>query len=250
MPPGKRPRITASDCASLQRILHSGGISQSGLATLLQRLRENPVECDSLYAVRKANLADFVAISRATVLPLTSGSEWTWEYLDPNKLLCLALDRSVQLRNLFTSAMERKPPTPESPWKLVIGFDAFIPGIWVSRWANAPQRASGSAAHALVVCKRSRRSFSPFPKSVHPLHTGNKLNVDRSKSTMVLSFTFLELGQAAMTEGVAWLTPICLRTNVIDEVPFDLLRELLRAKSCPHPVGFGLQSFAKKFKTP
>lgn len=45
---------------------------------------------------------------------------------------------------------------------------------------------------------------------------------------MVLSFTFLELGQAAMAEGVAWLTPICIRTNVIDKVRFDLLRERLQ----------------------
>ena len=48
--------------------------------------------------------------------------------------------------------------------------------------------------------------------------TGNKLNVDRSKSTMVLSYTFLELGQSSMTEGIAWLTPICVRTNRLDEV--------------------------------
>lgn len=50
----------------------------------------------------------------------------------------------------------------------------------------------------------------------HP--TGNKLNVDRARETMVLSFTFLELGQEAMSSGMAWLTPVCLRSNVINDV--------------------------------
>ena len=34
---------------------------------------------------------------------------------------------------------------------------------------------------------------------------------------MILSFTFLELGQEAMTSGLAWLTPICLRSNMLDK---------------------------------
>jgi hypothetical protein len=35
---------------------------------------------------------------------------------------------------------------------------------------------------------------------------------------MVVSFTFLELGQQHVTDGTAWLTPICLRTTKIDQV--------------------------------
>ncbi len=35
---------------------------------------------------------------------------------------------------------------------------------------------------------------------------------------MVLSFTFLELGQAAMMNGTAWLTPVCVRTSKIGQV--------------------------------
>ena len=34
---------------------------------------------------------------------------------------------------------------------------------------------------------------------------------------MVLSFTFLELGQIAICNGSAWLTPVCVRTTKIDE---------------------------------
>ena len=35
---------------------------------------------------------------------------------------------------------------------------------------------------------------------------------------MVLSITFVELGQAAMSSGAAWLTPICVRASLIDQV--------------------------------
>lgn len=44
------------------------------------------------------------------------------------------------------------------------------------------------------------------------------MSVVRSRHIMVLSFTFLELGQAAMTDGTAWMTPIVVRSNMIDSV--------------------------------
>lgn len=50
---------------------------------------------------------------------------------------------------------------------------------------------------------------------------------------MVLSYSFLELGQAALTDGVAWLTPVCLRSNKIDTVSGGwscCLREYLRTQ--------------------
>ncbi len=47
---------------------------------------------------------------------------------------------------------------------------------------------------------------------------GNKLKVDNKRKTMVLSFSFLELGQAALSQGLAWQTPVCLRASLIHSV--------------------------------
>jgi hypothetical protein len=47
---------------------------------------------------------------------------------------------------------------------------------------------------------------------------GNKLKVDNRRKTMVLSFSFLELGQAALSQGLAWQTPVCLRASLIHSV--------------------------------
>ncbi len=47
---------------------------------------------------------------------------------------------------------------------------------------------------------------------------GNKLKVDNRRKTMVLSCSFLELGQAALSQGLAWQTPVCLRASLTHSV--------------------------------
>jgi len=47
---------------------------------------------------------------------------------------------------------------------------------------------------------------------------GNKLSTDQSRKTMVLSFTFAELGQSALSRGMAWCTAVCVRSKLIETV--------------------------------
>ena len=47
--------------------------------------------------------------------------------------------------------------------------------------------------------------------------SGSKASLDLARKAMVLSFTFLELGQIAICNGSAWLTPVCVRATKIDE---------------------------------
>ncbi len=47
---------------------------------------------------------------------------------------------------------------------------------------------------------------------------GNKLQCDNRRKTMVLSFTFKELGQMSLCKALVWHTPVCLRTSVITQV--------------------------------
>jgi hypothetical protein len=47
---------------------------------------------------------------------------------------------------------------------------------------------------------------------------GNKLQADNRRKAMVLSFTFRELGPAAMSSAIAWHTPVVVRTKVIGQV--------------------------------
>lgn len=47
---------------------------------------------------------------------------------------------------------------------------------------------------------------------------GNKLVTDNRRKCMVLSFTFLQLGQHAISNGVAWITPSVLRSVVLADI--------------------------------
>ena len=44
---------------------------------------------------------------------------------------------------------------------------------------------------------------------------GNKLKVDNTRKCMNLSFSFVELGQTALTQNWAWFTCVCLRSHMI-----------------------------------
>lgn len=47
---------------------------------------------------------------------------------------------------------------------------------------------------------------------------GNKLRFDNRRKTMVLSFSFVQLGQEALACGRFWVTPVCVRTTSISAV--------------------------------
>lgn len=46
---------------------------------------------------------------------------------------------------------------------------------------------------------------------------GNKLATDQTRKTMVVSFSFLELGGAALAQGMTWVTPVTVRSNKISQ---------------------------------
>jgi hypothetical protein len=231
----KRPRPEGGDHDVLRRLLHTGRVSETGLAQILKVVREiGDITASSRDSLRKANkvrssmwprahalccrcvwgfdvLFNFRRLSKTDAemcfaprpqsfavdfldkakprgnfderfekvrhvedVPLVSGGSFSWEFADPGKLLSSALDESPGLRQVFSDAAERCPPTISTPWSLLVGFDEFVPG--------------------------------------------NKLNFDNRRKMMVLSFSFVELGQAALSQAVVWQTPVCIRTTVIDEV--------------------------------
>jgi hypothetical protein len=80
-----------------------------------------------------------------------------------------------------------------------VGLQALYDGAW-ARSPSTPQ-----TPWSLLV---AFDEFSP----------GNKLATDQTRKTMVLSFTFLELGGAALARGTAWCTPVAVRSNTISKV--------------------------------
>ncbi len=120
MPPRvKRPRAGGDgELTNLQRLLHTGGISVKGLSELLQRLGGDPV---SRWTLSQENNKLFTALRCCEEIPLASGGNWEWEYLDPNRLLQARVEQVPSAAALFTEAARRRPPSLEQPWSLVIG---------------------------------------------------------------------------------------------------------------------------------
>ncbi len=173
----KRHRLDIG-AATLQELLHTGRISQSGLAELLVKLQDKSKGVLSREAVRhqlrSGNMAEFEAHRLQIGLSLIDSSPWVWNLLDPCKTLATIVAKSAALQQLYAEAWSRSPSTPATPWGLVDGFDEFTPG--------------------------------------------NKLSLDQSRKCMVVSLAFLELGQAALSLGRVWTTVACVRTNVIKQV--------------------------------
>ncbi len=165
MPPAKRRKgVHEDDVKNLRKLLHCGGVTMTGLAELLGSLRSNPVGdvTGTVWYLREANRAEFNVLRRTIVLPRAGGGTVNWELADPNKLLARAIDISPSLSSLYAAALQTFPCRQERPWRLVIGFDEFMPG-WVVLWtlhkrhtrSHCREFAAIAAVHPLThVCLR------------------------------------------------------------------------------------------------
>ena len=122
------------------RSFQPGKISTAGLVELLSELRDigpdvlsSAISRHDLYS---ANLKLFLELRRNAMLPLKAGGDVQWEYIDPNALLQRAVTVLPKLQSVFGAALRRQEPTMDRPWRLVIGFDEFVPGR--TRTMNTP----------------------------------------------------------------------------------------------------------------
>ena len=129
----KRARTSEIDTAGfLQGLLHTGGVSKKGLVELLQAIRgvaEMPRGIASKWSV------DAEALRRFKEVRLTLPMKWTakdgsfeWELADPGKLVAHSVAGSSSLAQAFERAAVQQPPSPERPWRCIVGFDEFAPG--------------------------------------------------------------------------------------------------------------------------
>ncbi len=202
----KRGRLRGE---AVRRILHVGGSSMAGLLELLAKLREQGPEIigTTRWHLLQAREAIFGELSMTIQVPLAEGGgSFAWELLDPLKLLPRLIRERSDLRALFTAAIRRSPPSIARPWHLIVGFDAFTPGSLTMIISRLPH-ASGEL----------RSGCGEGGGAELVVDAGNKLQLDKSRSSMILSITFRELGQAAVSNGYGWAIPVCVRTVMIDK---------------------------------
>ena len=126
--------------------------------------------------------------------------------------------RSLQAANteLFEKhrIVEQMPRTAGG----VFDWDLLQPNAWLAALvANSPGLQSlfqKALARSPMTAERPWRLVLGFDEFT----PGNKHALETRRKNMVLSFTFLELGQEAISNGEAWFTPVVLRSNVITEL--------------------------------
>lgn len=125
----KRARV-AEAVSALQNLVHRGRISNDGLLELLTEVRRSNLDLDAVTqnTVRTAFLAHAEAMGRTVKMQRVDGGDFDWFFLDPVKLLTAKLDASDSLQLLLAESIRRYPPTADTPWRMVVGYDEFAPG--------------------------------------------------------------------------------------------------------------------------
>lgn len=213
---GKRRRISPADADALVGLLHLGGVSVVTLSKLIERLRTMDLEAggSSRQNLGRVNQELYMKLRVVIDMPMESGNPFPWEFINPNLMLTHMAETSLPFGRLLATAIQREPPIHEKPWRLVIAFDEYTPGQMHST-SVATLMSPAARSHCASLLSGTAALFSI---RCYVLCAGSKLQLDKSRASMVLSYTFLELGQRAMTLECGWLTPVILRHNYMEQV--------------------------------
>ena len=109
----------------LQNVMHIKSTSTRALQDIMRGLVDDVPTRRELTDIGQARFSSIFAVLE---LPLKTGGTFSWEFCNPSMLVAMMVAESPALQECFASALRRKPCSVESPWRLLVGFDEFIPG--------------------------------------------------------------------------------------------------------------------------
>ena len=74
------------------------------------------------------HINDYTRLLVTEELLLTDGSTFTWEYFQPVQLVQQVLDKCSGIARLYAEKLRDNPPSPDKPWRVVLGCDEHTPG--------------------------------------------------------------------------------------------------------------------------
>ena len=116
-PEGKRAR--------LQRMMNIGSTSNKALVKIL---REAGLDVSIDHDTAEVGGARFETLGVKLELPSVRGSPVVWELCDPGLLITRVVRESAALQALFEAALAQKPCSLAQPWRLLAGWDEYVPG--------------------------------------------------------------------------------------------------------------------------
>ena len=121
----KRARSAHSD---LRSVMNIRGVSKSALFDIVSRLggEEAPV---SEWQFRKASQQRYEEVHQLLEMPAAEGAgKVDWHLCHPLKTLDLLLRDNDTLQGWYLSALQRHPCSAATPWRILLGWDEFVPG--------------------------------------------------------------------------------------------------------------------------
>lgn len=177
----------------LQELIGLGGISDSALCDLLERLSEDPLDGSvNRHTCHRAARDAINDVKHTIELRLAKGGHWTWTFLHPVKLLQKVLKKSSQLSSEFKVALGDHPNTQLSPWGLIWYFDELTPGA-ILRLDN--KRKSMAVYLSFAQLGQARLSKTEFWMTIAVVRTHMIRKIEGGWSNMfrhLLRCAFLE----------------------------------------------------------
>ena len=106
-------------------------ISQEDAAAIATAVRERP-DIGSLHRMSfvRSHRHLFASVAYTEVLPSQADPNLSidWELADPSRLMQLTMSKCPKLQAVYGRALAKHPCSPDAPWRLIIGFDEFVPG--------------------------------------------------------------------------------------------------------------------------
>ena len=112
-----------NDC--LLRLVSSKGVSESALRKVISAISTEQV---SRREVQSAVQQRYGLVRHTMRLPGADADEVLIDMIEPKKLLTLVLSQNDHMRRWFDDAWRVAPSSQSRPWRLLIGWDEFVPG--------------------------------------------------------------------------------------------------------------------------
>jgi len=113
----------------LSELVGIAGISDSGLALIIENLQRDGIEEPvSRHDCHKAALDSIRSSDRKISLPLVKGGTWEWHYLLPQTIVKESVEGNRAVAEAYREVLARRPNSMESPWHMIWYFDELTPG--------------------------------------------------------------------------------------------------------------------------
>ena len=110
--------------AKVQRVVHVGSTSHRALVEIMGGVNEG---VSRAYTSDVAH-ARFATACTSLEMPTLDGGRLRWDMLKPDALVNRLASESPLLSDWLRAALAIHPCTAEQPWRLLVGWDEFVPG--------------------------------------------------------------------------------------------------------------------------